>query len=156
MPSVVHDYVSTAFAGLITDWIREIKTESGYTGEFAARIKNVGSASIFMQEITKDGVALERQPDAQFQHKDARFPGTLVEVMYSQNENDVDKRAWQYIQATEGAIKVVIGISINCSGKPSTLTVWRPDRFQEEGEELETLGVKRTTDCEVREIGCAI
>jgi hypothetical protein len=85
-------------------------------------------------------VVHRREPDAQFQHRDAEYPGVVLEVSYSQDGKDLKKLAWDYIQYSNGDIKVVIGIDIKYSNtKEATLSVWRPRYIREDGEELEIL-----------------
>ena len=81
-----------------------------------------------------------REPDAQFQHRDAEYPGVVLEVSYSQYGKDLTKLAWDYIQYSNGDIKVVISIDIKYSNsKEATLSVWRPRYIREDGEELKIL-----------------
>lgn len=89
-----------------------------------------------MLEITKDDVALRRQPDAQFQHDRAAYPGVVIEVSYSQDGKDLDKLAWNYIQGSNGDIKVVIGIDINLGASPSTISLWRRKCYFDGGNEV--------------------
>ncbi|KAH7370314.1 hypothetical protein BKA65DRAFT_488155 [Rhexocercosporidium sp. MPI-PUGE-AT-0058] len=113
------------------------------SAEYAARIANGGCARIFLKEDNPDGgtrVVHRREPDAQFQHRDAEYPGVVLEVSYSQDGKDLKKLAWDYIQYSNGDIKVVIGIDIKYSNtKEATLSVWRPRYIREDGEELEIL-----------------
>ncbi|KAI1839344.1 hypothetical protein JX266_014445, partial [Neoarthrinium moseri] len=83
-------------------------------------------------------------PDAQFQHSDAAYPGVVLEISYSQNGKNLDKLAWDYILKSNGAIRVVIGIDLDYSGThESSISIWRAVFLQEDGEELESLDVKR-------------
>jgi hypothetical protein len=56
-----------------------------------------------------------REPDAQFQQRDAEYPGVVLEISYSRDGKDLKKLAWDYIQYSNGDIKVVIGIDIKYS-----------------------------------------
>jgi hypothetical protein len=74
--------------------------------------------------------ATRRDPDGQFQHKDAAFPGVVIEVSYTQDGKNLRKLARDYIWGSNGDIKVVIGIDINY-GRESTVLLWRPKYVRE-------------------------
>ncbi|RYO76470.1 hypothetical protein DL766_010157 [Monosporascus sp. MC13-8B] len=143
MPTPVHELVSTSLADEINEQLRCIAKQGGRAGEFAAQIVNAGSSRILLAEIVKDNTPLQRQPDAQFQNENAVYPGLVVEISYSQDGKDLDKLAWQYIQGSNGNIKAVIGIDISYGAKASTVSIWRPCYYREEGDKLDTLDVRR-------------
>jgi len=81
--------------------------------EYAAWIVNGGRARIFLKEDDPDGgtrVVHLREPVAQFWHRHAEYPAFVLEVSYSQDGKDPKELAWDYIQYSNGDIKVVIGI----------------------------------------------
>lgn len=45
---------------------------------------------------------IQREPDEQFQHADAEYPGVVCEIAYSQNCEDLDKAVWVYIPIQMG------------------------------------------------------
>jgi len=146
MPTPVHDFFTASVADEISKQLEAISHRGDSSAEFAARIANGGCARIFLKEDNpdRDGqgtrVVHRREPDAQFQHRDAEYPGVVLEVSYSQDGKDLRKLAWDYIQYSNGDIKVVIGIDIKYSNtKEATLSVWRPRYVREDGEELEIL-----------------
>ncbi|KAK0704258.1 hypothetical protein B0T21DRAFT_377859 [Apiosordaria backusii] len=143
MPTPVHELVSTSLVNEITEQLRGIVEKGGRAGEFAAQIVNAGSSRILLPGIAKDNTPLRREPDAQFQNRNAVYPGLVVEISYSQDRKNLDKMAWQYIQGSNGNIKAVIGIDIGYGAKASTVSLWRPCYYREEGDELETLDVRR-------------
>jgi len=65
--------------------------------DFAARIASWGCARIFLKEDYPDRdsqgtrVFHRREPDAQFQHRDAEYPGVVLETSYSQDGKDLKK-----------------------------------------------------------------
>ncbi|KAI1839507.1 hypothetical protein JX266_014281, partial [Neoarthrinium moseri] len=124
------------------------------TGKFAASIANGTSSRILLRESPFDGLAttnppMQRQPDAQFQHHNAAYPGVVLEISYSQNGKDLDRLAWDYILKSNGDIRVVIGIDLDYGGtNVSSVSVWRAVFLREEGEELESLDVKREITCQ--------
>ncbi|KAH9203589.1 hypothetical protein DL95DRAFT_418924 [Leptodontidium sp. 2 PMI_412] len=128
MPTPVHDFFTASVADEISKQLEGISHRGDSSAEYAARIANGGCARIFLKEDNPDGgtrVVHRREPDAQFQHRDAEYPGVVLE---------------DYIQYSNGDIKVVIGIDIKYSNtKEATLSVWRPRYIREDGEELEIL-----------------
>lgn len=149
MPTPVHELVSTSLANEINEQLQCVAKKGGRAGEFAAQIVNAGSSRILLAEIAKDNTPLQRQPDAQFQNENAVYPGLVVEISYSQDGKNLDKLAWQYIQGSNGNIRAVIGIDIGYGAKASTVSLWRPYYYREEGDELETLDVRREVKDEV-------
>ncbi|KAI4599652.1 hypothetical protein KJ359_001749, partial [Pestalotiopsis sp. 9143b] len=133
MPSPVHDFFATLLAQEITDFLRRVSARQDATGQFAASIFNGGSSRIVLQddlpssdELPSRAPKLQRQPDAQFQHRDAAYPGVVLEISYSQNGNELDKLAWDYILSSNGDIRAVIGVDISYGGvHPSTVSLWR-------------------------------
>jgi hypothetical protein len=141
MPTPVHEFFAVSVANEICDHLREVASNNNATGEFAARIANGGSSRMILKDgDTKLPVYPQREPDAQFQHPDALYPGVVVEISYAQKGSDLRKLAWDYIMHSNGNIKVVIGIDINYGDtKESTLSLWRSSYIKEEGEELDIL-----------------
>ncbi|KAI1419244.1 hypothetical protein F5Y12DRAFT_778999 [Xylaria sp. FL1777] len=149
MPTPVHEIVANSIANDIYDNIKAFQESPDHAGRFASRIVNVGSSRVFLREDVAEGqpgpptAALKREPDAQFQHQEAAYPGVVLEVSYSQDGKDLKKLAWDYIQYSNGDIKAVIGIDINYGSAPSTVSLWRPKLVREEGEELDILDVEQ-------------
>lgn len=154
MPSPVHEFFKTLLAYDIHDQLKHIAERGDEVGKFAARIKDGCSSRILLQEGVSDGrsVAAERvvrrEPDGQFQHPDAAYPGVVLEVSYSQDGKNLKKLASDYILRSNGDIKAVIGVDINY-GKESTVSLWRPNYVQEEGEELDILEVRQDISYQV-------
>jgi hypothetical protein len=156
MPSPIHDFFVASVAGEISKQLQTIIDEGGPTSEFAALITNGGCSRILLRADNSEGnqsaasnIRLQRQPDAQFQHCSAAYPGVVLEVSYSRN-GKLEKLAWEYIMKSNGNIKVVIGINIKYDGKVSTVSLWRPAYLQEEGEEFDILEVDQVIKSEVR------
>jgi hypothetical protein len=155
MPTPVHEFLSNAVAIEIYENLKAFQQSPNREGQFANRIKNGGSSRIFLREDVVEretepsGATLKREPDAQFQHQAAAYPGVVLEVSYSQDGKDLDKLAWDYIQYSKGDIKAVIGLDINYGSKPSTVSLWRPKLVREEGEELDILDVEQEIEYQV-------
>jgi hypothetical protein len=67
---------------------------------------------------------LRRQPDGQFQHRRAQFPGVAFEVSYSQDGKKLTRIAKEYINYSNGNIKAVVCIDIN-NATESTVSLWK-------------------------------
>ncbi|KAH6712479.1 hypothetical protein BKA61DRAFT_692488 [Leptodontidium sp. MPI-SDFR-AT-0119] len=127
MPTPVHDFFTASVADEISKQLEGISHRGDSSAEYSARIANGGCARIFLKKDNPDGgtrVVHRREPDAQFQHRDAEYPGVVLEVSYSQDRKDLKKLAWDYIQYSNRGIKVAIGIDIKYSNtKEATLSV---------------------------------
>lgn len=156
MPTPVHDFFAASVADEIKRQLRIISDGSGSSSEFAAQICNGGSARLYLLEADADEhdrytkPPHRREPDAQFQHRDAKYPGVVLEVSYSQDGKDLRKLARDYIQYSNGDIKVVIGINLEYrSSREATLSVWHPRYIHEDGEEWDILDVEETITSQV-------
>lgn len=146
MPTPIHEFFIRYVADEISTQLKAISHGEDSLAEFAAQVADGGCSRMFLREDNseRDGqdtsVVHRREPDAQFQHRDAEYPGVVLELSYAQDGKDLKKLAWDYIQYSNGDIKVVIGIDINYSNtKEARLSVWRPRYIREDGEELEIL-----------------
>ncbi|KAK3943624.1 hypothetical protein QBC46DRAFT_27069 [Diplogelasinospora grovesii] len=134
MPSPVHEF----FTASVED---EMYNQLTRVGEFAAKIAKGRSSRIFLKEgISGESSevlhTVRREPDGQFQHHWPAYPGVVLEVSYSQDRKDLRKLASDYILGSNGDIKAVIGLDVNYNGKQSTVSLWRPNYFEEDGEEI--------------------
>ena len=145
MPSPVHDFFSTSFANEVRDQLNNLKDGGGEAGYFASKIANGGSSRISLAEVDPERSRdpIRRQPDAQFQHEDAMYPGVVVEVSYSQDGKDLAKLAQDYILYSNGDIKAVIGVDINYGGKESTVSLWRPKYTHKDDEDWDDLEARQ-------------
>ena len=78
------------------------------------KINWMGSTSIRLE----DGV--RHDPDGQFRHQDARYPGEVIEVANTQQKKHLPRLADDYIQSS-GNIKMVIGIKVEKSKMADSL-----------------------------------
>jgi hypothetical protein len=81
MPTPIHEFVIASVTEEFNKQIDVIKQSGGSSVEFAARIASGGCARIFLKEDNFAGddqgakVFHRREPDGQFQHSDAEYPG---------------------------------------------------------------------------------
>ena len=130
MPSFTHEIFITRMVEEIQIQLKSIQGESA---EFAKKIESEGSLTIkFADDYGK------HDPDAQFRHSKAQFPGIVIEVSYAQKRKDLGRLADDYILGSDGQIRVVVGLDIEYkSGKKATLSVWRPNIIMNEVGEKE-------------------
>lgn len=88
-------------------------------------------------------------PDAQFGHSDAFYPGVVIEVACPQSEMDFAELAEEYILESAGDIRAVVCVKIPYAqdGVP-TLSVWRP-KIVLDSAGVETLIASETTCIQV-------
>ncbi|KAF7858464.1 hypothetical protein EAF04_009064 [Stromatinia cepivora] len=119
MPTTLHEAVIIKVMVAIQAQLDSIQSASA---DFARDILSEGSGSIKFP----DGGFDRHDPDAQFRHPRARFPGVVIEVSYSQKRKDLGRLADDYIIGSNGNIKVVVGLDVEYKNtKKATLSVWR-------------------------------
>ncbi|KAF2420943.1 hypothetical protein EJ08DRAFT_738443 [Tothia fuscella] len=142
MPSTIHEYLIESIKLSIHDQLKEIRRGSGMASDFAQKIYPAGSATISLQQS-------KYNPDASFKHRNARYPGVILEVAYSQSLKDLDRLAHTYLLDSNANIQAVVGINIqygeDCCRK-ATLSVWRTRII---GDEL--IVIKEPADEEFRD-----
>ena len=83
------------------------------------------------------------EPDASFWHKDARYPGVIIEVAYSQKKKRLHRLADDYLLDSDANIRLVIGLDIaygKGESRKATLTKWRTNLLHTpDGDELQTV-----------------
>ncbi|RSL53182.1 hypothetical protein CEP51_014938 [Fusarium floridanum] len=143
MPSPTHDAFVCLVDRAICDELARIGRHDDTASPFTSQILGAGSSRIFLNDDDdeeserndRDSLPKQtrRQPDAQFQHRKAAFPGVVVEVSYSQDRKQLSKIAKQYIHHSDGNIKAVICIDINYGSSQSTISLWKPRFTPERG-----------------------
>jgi hypothetical protein len=102
------------------------------------------SSSVFAQkvhparssEIRFDAIALSSkskyEPDSSFRHEDARYPGVIIEVAYSQKKTRLRRLAENYLLDSDANIRVVVGVDIAYreGSRKATVSLWRSKLFK--------------------------
>jgi hypothetical protein len=142
MPTPVHEAFSRLLAEHLRHELDSISRNNEKARSFASNIRSVGSSRILLREgiDTRDSAWPRRQPDEQFQHKDATYPGVVIEVSYSQDGKALRRLAQEYILYSNGDIKLVLGIDINETAE-CTVSTWRPRYIQAADEDIDELVV---------------
>jgi len=116
--------------------LKEISTRSetsATSAKFANSIDNCGRPTLKLFP-GDDGGKDKHEPDAAFWHEEAKWPGVVVEVSYSQKRKALEYLAEEYILGSQGNIQVVVGLDIEYKDSNSaTLSVWRAHRRTDNG-----------------------
>lgn len=158
MPTTIHESFSEQVSQETKTQLGRIASGNNEAAKFAARISCVWSGSIQLREFDLDDDIeisdhdyIQRQPDEQFQHDEAVYPGVVYEIACSQDGKDLEKAAWTYIPYSNGDIKAVVGFELGYGkNKEARLSHWQP-RYLKDGEEgHEILEVQTVIDRDVR------
>ena len=120
---------------MIASIVEEIKTQlksfSGPSRIFAQAIKFGGSSRIKFDDADYGA----HDPDGQFQHPNAQYPGVVIELSYSQKERDLPHLADDYILGSDSNIQFVAGLDIQYPGRKgmmATWSIWEPEVIKDE------------------------
>jgi hypothetical protein len=155
MPTATHERFITSVIQEISRQLQTLAaaTDSSIASEFAQQIDSCGSTSISFP----DGYG-RHDPDGSFGHKQAQYPGVVLEVSYSQKQRDLARLADDYILGSDGNIRAVVGLDIEYqdrsktkskgkdnASKVATLSVWRP-KVTVDGDEEELSAHREAID----------
>ncbi|CAG8015642.1 unnamed protein product [Penicillium salamii] len=131
MPSPVHDTFCARIVDEVLQQLRHFQRDNRLlVAEFVKQIEHFATSRILIPEDVQDGKQTysRREPDASFGHRQALYPGVIVEICYSQKSKRISHLADDYILNTAGSVNVVIALDIDYQGsKRATMTVWRPE-----------------------------
>ncbi|KAK4978288.1 hypothetical protein LTR66_010656 [Elasticomyces elasticus] len=153
MPSCLHERMVTQ---LRTDIGRQLgdlihSSAGGEGGRFAQGIADAGSSTILFEPDTDVPVQARREPDISFQHVDAKYPGVIIEVSYSQKMKDLPHLADDYLLGSDGSIRAMVGLNVEYHGsKKATISVWRPAYVEGEEGKLEFQAVQTVQEEVIR------
>lgn len=150
----IHEASITLIKKEINTQLERLAAIDNSHGAFAAQIRDATSSRIlFRTENPDSGIRgfIRREPDAQFKHIDAIFPGVIFEV--SQHGEDFEQLASDYITCSGGDIKAVIGIILNDGGtRQSTITLWRTCFVRDQGNPEAQAEVRHEIEHEVSQL----
>lgn len=143
MPTKLHEWVIHSVVKELRRQLRHLEGGQNPSAGFAGAVDARGSPTLTFPD---PGYG-RHDPDAQFQHLGAKYPGVVIEVSYAQRRKDLAIIAEDYILGSDGDIRVVIGIDIDYHGsKKGTLSVWRPRVVQNEVGEAELVAEQAVVD----------
>lgn len=96
MPTSVHEGFIQLLEVKIMDQLRKIRYTHDSAAVLLEKIKPMGSVSIRLEDGSRHG------PDAQFRHRDAKYPGVIVEVANTQQKKHLPSLADDYIVNSSG------------------------------------------------------
>ncbi|KIW76749.1 hypothetical protein Z517_09193 [Fonsecaea pedrosoi CBS 271.37] len=99
--SLEHEWMEKAFCKLVEDTLAQLCLGDPKKKEFLEETGDEGHTPL------KEGEFGTHSPDAQFRHVEAKYPGVILEVAYSQKTKSLSELAHIYI--TEGT-KLVVGL----------------------------------------------
>ncbi|KAI9695105.1 MAG: hypothetical protein M1820_008909 [Bogoriella megaspora] len=139
MPTAVHEFFIDKVEDAIRSQLKVIRDESGRKAQFAQKVETARS-TIVRLATSDPSINSEYQPDASFWHSNARYPGVIIEVAYSQKKKRLGRLAENYLLDSNTSIRAVVGLDIDYGKKGSrkaTLSIWRPRLFDTaDGSEL--------------------
>ncbi|KAJ9483764.1 hypothetical protein VN97_g9621 [Penicillium thymicola] len=145
MPSPLHDVFCAKIVEEISRQLKQFQRSEDPSASFANEVVHLATSRIMIPDEIRDGKQSysKREPDASFKHQQARYPGVIIEVCYSQKSQRVSHLADEYILNTDGSVNAVIALDIDYKGsKKATITVWRPKYTIVDGiEELQVTAV---------------
>lgn len=129
MPSPLHETLCAELVWEMSSQLRVLQRGDGPSAGFAKEIKHFASSRIDLPQdaIKGEVVFSRREPDASFGHCQARYPGVVIEICYSQKSRQIRRLADDYILSTDGSINAVVCLDVDYKGsKKATISVWRP------------------------------
>ncbi|MCJ1386747.1 hypothetical protein MMC17_009873 [Xylographa soralifera] len=149
MPTGVHEVFIKGVEDAIRSQLKAIRDGSNEAAFFAQKVHSMRSTEIhFPVEEAPLSTESKHEPDASFWHDDARYPGVIIEVAYSQKKKSLDRLAEDYLLDSDASVQVVVGLDIEYGQKGSrkaTLSVWRTKVFHTVNED-ELRVVREMTD----------
>jgi len=110
MPTtILHESIVRGVAKRLETQITKISEGIGVSVEFAKGIDQDLSATIKFDD-TEYG---SHNPDGQFRHSRAHYPGVVLKVAFSQKSKALGRLADDYILGSNGDIRIVIGIGVD-------------------------------------------
>lgn len=141
MSTTLHDTFASKLVTEIKKRLESLAKNQIQTRDFIKKISSVSGAIHFEEE----GKKFKHVPDIRFHHEDAAWPGVVIEVSYSQKRKGLVDLAENYILASDGGIRVVVGIDLEYKkSKEASISIWRlkispGDDGQPKGEVIQEL-----------------
>lgn len=143
MPTAVHELFTARVEDAIFSQLKLIREGAGDVAAFAQKVHPARSTEIHFPTGNGTSERSKHEPDASFWHDEARYPGVILEVAYSQKKKRLSRLAEDYLLDSDANIRVVIGLDIPYSmegPRKATLSVWRTDlHHAPDGDELRVI-----------------
>jgi hypothetical protein len=126
MPTILHD---TFISRLVTEIEKTLERLANVEIEarpFIEGIKPVSGVLNFPIGDDDQQQNIRHEPDIRFQHKDAAWPGVVIEVAHSQTSKSLVGLADNYILGSYGGIGAVVSLDLDYKkSKEASISVWR-------------------------------
>lgn len=146
MPTAIHELFIARVEDDILSQLKIIREGSGDAATFARKVQPARSTEIFFP--VENAPATEQskhEPDASFWHQDAKYPGVIIEVAYSQKRRRLGRLAENYLLDSDASVQAVVGLDIEYGKKGSckaAVSIWRTHEFAtDDGPELRAVQV---------------
>ena len=146
MPTAVHELFIARVEDAVLSQLKSIRKGSDDAAAFAQKVDSARSTELHFP-VTDDssGKKSKYEPDASFWHEDAKYPGVIIEVAYSQKRKRLYRLAENYLLDSDASVQVVVGLDIEYGKKGSrkaALSIWRTREFPtSDGPELRAVQV---------------
>jgi hypothetical protein len=135
MPSAVHELFLEGVEDEIRNQLRVIRSGFDRKAQFAQKVRPTRSTEIRFPAGASPSKS-KYEPDASFKHKDAEYPGVIIEVAYSQKKKRLAQLADNYLMDSDTSIRAVVCLDIEYGkdeSRRATLSIWRPQLFDVDG-----------------------
>jgi hypothetical protein len=123
MPKPIHELLIESAVNEIKHHLKSISEGVGPSADFAEEVACEGSTTIEFDEREYG----HHDPDSQFRHTNAKYPGVILEVANSQKARLLPHLADDYILGSNGNIRAVICINLEYKQRgQASLSVWEP------------------------------
>jgi hypothetical protein len=154
MASTLHDTFISRVAKEIENELRRLAGLHVEAQSFIEDIEHVCGRMYFPgdDDDDDDNNVGQRVPDARFQHRNATYPGVIIEVSYSQTLKSLVNLAEKYLLRSDGRVRIVVGLKLDYQkSKQAWFSIWRLKTSNINGQpqrELETV-VKDKVSCRI-------
>jgi hypothetical protein len=144
MPTGVHELFIDAVEDEIRSQLKAIRNGSDRKAQFAQKVRPARSTEIRFGASASSSKS-KYEPDASFRHEEAKYPGVIIEIAYSQKKTRLRRLAENYLLDSDANVQAVVCLDIEYGKKASrkaTLSIWRPQLFHTaDGSELRAVEV---------------
>ncbi|KAF4547270.1 Hypothetical protein D9617_49g041310 [Elsinoe fawcettii] len=150
MPTQTHELLVERIEDSIKSQLKSIASRQDEQASFARKIIAARSSQVLLpqedadsddeiSENTKSNQPIKYskyEPDASFRHKDARYPGVIVEVAVAQKGKSLERLAENYLLDSDGSVQAVVGLNVErdeMGRLEGFLSVWRTKMIKANG-----------------------
>jgi len=105
----IHELFIARIEDNILSQLKTIREGLGDAAAFARKVQPARSTEIFFPvENAPFSKQSKYEPDASFWHEDAKYPGVIIEVAYSQKRKRLYRLAENYLPDSEASVQIVL------------------------------------------------